>query len=167
MITSDLIVEIGYLSRTHGKQGDLQCQVTTDLIAASDPEFVVLAIDGIYVPFRLIDWRQKSADAYILSLQGLNDEQQAQTYVGCRIFLLREQVTDDTDQPLTLAEFIGYQVIDAEHGPIGKIIDIDDSTLNALFLLDNDIVLPAHDDFVQQINPATQQIFMHLPEGII
>ena len=87
--------------------------------------------------------------------------------VGTEVYLFRSDITDTPDEALTLQDLIGMEVIDAAKGPIGRIQEVDESTINTLFLLDNGCIIPAHDDFLQDINYSTRQLFMDLPEGLI
>ena len=167
MIKEEQLTSIGYLSRTHGKQGAIQCKASNDLLAEANPEFIVLKLDNIFVPFRLNDWREKGREAYILSLQDIDSEERASRLVGNEVYLFRSDITDTPDEALTLQDLIGMEVIDAAKGPIGRIQEVDESTINTLFLLDNGSIIPAHDDFLQDINYSTRQIFMDLPEGLI
>ena len=167
MIKEDELIYIGYLSRTHGKQGSLQCHVSNDFIGESDPEFVVLKLDNIFVPFRLSDWREKNAEVYILTLRDVVTEEQASRLVGNELYLLRSCITDHPEEAITLQDLVGMEVIDLKHGPIGTIAEVDESTINTLFLLSNGRIIPAHDDFVEDINYNTRQLFVSLPDGLI
>lgn len=167
MILEEDVIRIGYLSRTHGKQGSVQCQTENDFLGDADPEFVLLKLDNIFVPFRLIDWREKNKEAYILTLQDVDTEDKGARLVGTEVYMLRSDITDNTEEALTMQDLIGFIVIDTNKGPIGSIQDVDESTINTLFLLDNGAVIPAHDDFVEDINYSTRQIFLTLPEGLI
>lgn len=167
MILEEDVIQIGYLSRTHGKQGSVQCQTDTEFLAEADPEFVILKIDNIFVPFRLVDWREKNREAYILTLQDVDTEDKGARLVGTEVYMLRADITDNTEEPLTMQDLIGFSVIDTNKGAIGTIADVDESTINTLFLLDGGAVIPAHDDFVEDINYSTRQIFLTLPEGLI
>lgn len=166
MILEEDVIRIGYLSRTHGKQGSVQCQTENDFLSDADPAFVILRIDNIFVPFRLYDWREKNNEAYILTLGGVDTEEKGARLVGTEVWMLRSDITEDEETILTMQDLIGFIVIDTNRGPIGTVQDVDESTLNTLFLLDNGSVLPAHDDFVEDINYSTRQIFMTLPEGL-
>lgn len=167
MIQDNEVIRIGYLSRTHGKQGNLQCQIEHDLIAEADPEFVILRMDGILTPFRLDDWREKNAEAYILTLRDINTEEKAQRLCGTEVNLLRRDITEKPEEAITMQDLIGFQVFDTEKGFIGTIEDIDESTLNTLMLLTNDIVLPVHEDFLQDIDYQNKKITLALPEGLL
>lgn len=168
MITRDEVKYIGYLSRTHGKQGAIQCQTESELLAEVDPDWIVLELDGILVPFRLDDWRQKNAEAFILTLHEIAEEQQAAQMCGAKVYLLLRDISEETaEEMMTMRDLIGFQVIDLHEGELGRIEDVDESTINTLFLLEGGAVIPAHDDLVADINYDTRQIFLDLPEGLL
>lgn len=168
MILSDEVIHIGYLSRTHGKQGDLQCHVEHDLISEADPEFVILTLDGIYTPFRLDDWREKNSEAYILTLHDVDSEEKALRLCGAEVSLLRRDLSEHPDEEvLAMEDLIGFRVVDAEAGQLGVIEDVDTSTLNTLIQLTGDLVLPLHDDFIEDIDFPGKALFLHLPPGLL
>lgn len=66
----------------------------------------------------------------------------------------------------------GYKLIDFETGVVIGIIDrIEDSTENLLFLVtdenNEEIYIPATDDFIVEIDDESQEIKMNLPSGLI
>ena len=67
-------------------------------------------------------------------------------------------------------EFIGYQLIDKTLGPIGEIVDINDLTENVLFIVEHDgeeIMIPAADDLILDIDDENETILMDLPQGLV
>ena len=67
---------------------------------------------------------------------------------------------------------MGYKVVDAESGNIvGEIRSVDDSTINTLFELvtsdGNDLLLPASDELIVEVDTEQRQITMQLPEGLL
>ena len=169
MIQENEVILLGTCTRTHGRRGELHIISDNDLLSqADDPQFVLFRLNEILTPFRLTEWREKGANAYIVSLDGITTEEQAQRLCGNSVYLLRRYLTDDPDEPLiTWQDLIGYEVIDNEMGSLGQIKNVDDSTLNTLFLLDNDVVIPAHEDFITEINSEARQLHVSLPAGLI
>ena len=169
MIQENEVILLGTCTRTHGRRGELHIISDNDLLSqADDPQFVLFRLNEILTPFRLTEWREKGANAYIVSLDGITTEEQAQRLCGNSVYLLRRDLTDNPDEPLiTWQDLIGYEVIDNEMGSLGQIKNVDDSTLNTLFLLDNDVVIPAHEDFITEINSEARQLHVSLPAGLI
>ena len=69
---------------------------------------------------------------------------------------------------MTYAELVGYTVMDtAGNKPVGVIRHVDDTTENILFELDNGILLPAPDEFIDDINRETLTVTMTFPQGLL
>ena len=61
-------------------------------------------------------------------------------------------------------------IIDKHHGILGKIVHIDDSTINTLFVVDCDaseLLIPANDDFVVFVDKENKIIKMDVPDGLL
>lgn len=169
MITDKEVILLGTCARTHGKKGDLQVNFENDLLPDADGvEFVVLRMDNILTPFRLLDWREKGAESYIISLSDVDTEEKAQRLCGKQVYLLRRDLTENPDEELlTWDDLVGYEVIDDEMGGLGKIAEVDDSTMNTLFILESDAVIPAHEDFITEIDSEAEKLYVSLPAGIV
>ena len=60
--------------------------------------------------------------------------------------------------------------IDENLGELGEITDIDESTINTLFVIDNDgeeILVPAQEEFIIGIDQENREILFNLPEGLV
>jgi len=169
MITDREVILLGTCARAHGKQGELQVHSDRDLLPdAGEVSFVVIRMDNILTPFRLLSWREKGADAYVLSLEGIDTEEKAQHLCGRQIYLLRRDLTDDPgEELLTWEDLVGYELQDRSQGRLGTIQDVDDSTLNTLFLLDSGAMLPAHEDFIVGIDQRQRILHVDMPAGLV
>lgn len=169
MITDKDVLLLGTCARTHGKKGDLQVNYENDYLPDADAvDFVVFRLDNILTPFRLSDWREKGAESYIITLDGIDSEEKAQRLCGKQIYLLRRDLTDNPDEELlTWEDLVGYELVDDEMGSLGKIVEVDDSTLNTLFVLESDAVVPAHEDFIVEIDNVNEKLYVSLPSGLL
>ncbi len=168
MIREQDVILLGTCTRTHGKQGEVQVVAERDFLdEANAPSFVIFSLDNILTPFHLLDWREKGADAYILSLEGMDSEEKARRLCERKVYLLRKDLTDDPEQELlTWGDLIGYEVLSAQGTRLGVIKDVDETTINTLFMLDNGAIVPAHEDLVTEIDSSEQRLYMDLPEGL-
>lgn len=167
MISEQEIVHIGRIQRTHGTSGELQCRMLNTCWEDNDATFIILNIDGIFVPFRVTDWRTKGSDDMLLTIQGINTEQQAIRYVGAEAYMLRSDLPENAGIPTDLGSITGYTLCDTEHGVLGTITAIDTSTLNTLVQLDDGTSLPLHEDFVAEVDEQSKVLTVSLPEGLI
>ena len=167
MITEDEILRVGRVTKTHSKFGALILHTTTDAFCESNPTFLVLDIDHIYVPFQIHDWREKNAEDVIVELEYVDSEERAQRLCGKEAFMLRREVNADFDEQMEVEHLIGCQVVDTQRGDLGAIRDIDCSTINILLQLDNELVIPFHEDFVESFDSQHRILTLTLPEGLL
>lgn len=146
------LTPIGTIRKTHGTNGELQALMNSDLFVDTDPEFIILELDAIKVPFRVLDWRSKGDDV-LLQLKGVDTEQAANRLVGAQVFM--ENAVGQEDTMMTWQDLVGLRVVDDEQGEQGVIDSVDESTVNTLLFLDNGRVLPIHEDFIVAIDDTT------------
>ena len=156
MITEQELLHIGRIVRTHGTGGELQCRMTNTCWEDNDATFIILSVDGIYVPFRVTDWRTKGSEDVLLLMQGVSSEQQAARFVGCEAYMLR------TDLPEQAAEYDRKKAL-------AKDLVTDD-----LFIEYSRIKCPAtgyclckYEDLIEQIDINNKRILARLPEGLL
>ena len=173
MIKEEDIYPVGKFQKTHALKGEL------NMISDIDPEYfleghpLIVDYDGIYVPYYSETIRKKGSTSYLIKLDGIDDEKSASEFVNKEIYIIKkdaeELLGDDIEN---LDSLLGYEVIEGETGiTLGKIESIDDSTINLLFILKNEegeeIILPANDDFIEEIDDEEGIIKMVLPQGLI
>lgn len=147
------LIPIGYVRKSHGTNGEVQCLMDNDLFFDLDPDFIFIELEAIPVPFRVLDWHTKGDDA-LMQLKGIDSEQKANRLISAKIFMEQDDSSsDNTDstQTLTWASLAGRQLVDDEQGPQGLIEHVDETTANILLFLDNGRILPIHEDFIVDI----------------
>lgn len=168
MITAEEVIQIGSLRRPHGKVGELQCQMENEYWDNSETgEFVVLKIDNILVPFRVLEWRGKGADTLIFRLRGIESEEQAARLTGTEVYMLRRDIGEEIDEGLTWQQLVGYNVLDADQGPLGEVTYVDESTINTLITLSTGQLIPIHEDFILDINEDDKILSIRLPYQLL
>ena len=163
MITTEQVISIGHITRTHGKRGEIQCLTTNEYWDNAEATFLILSIDNILVPFRVLDWRSKGSDSLIFQLDRITDEQSAQPLIGCQAYMLTSDLCEEDELLPTWQSLTGYHVLDTDQGELGTIIHVDESTINTLITLDNDQLLPLHEDFIIDIDQANKLLTICLP----
>ena len=66
MIKPEDVYLIGRLTRTHGIKGEMELQFTDDAFDRGEVDYVVLLLDGIFVPFFFEDYRFKNNEAALI-----------------------------------------------------------------------------------------------------
>ena len=163
MITNEQVISIGKITRTHGKRGEVQCLMSNEYWDNADATFLILSINNILVPFRVLDWRGKGSDSLIFQLDHITDEQSAQQIIGCQAFMLKTDINEEAEMLPTWQSLVGYEVIDTDQGNLGTITIVDESTMNTLVTLNNDQLIPLHEDFIINIEPEKKLLTICLP----
>ena len=163
MISNEDVISIGKITRTHGKRGEVQCLMENEYWDNADATFLILSIDNILVPFRVLDWRGKGSDSLIFLLDRFTDELQAQQLVGYHAYMLKSDISEENEILPTWQSLKGYRVLDTDQGELGIITDVDETTINTLITLNNNQLIPLHEDFIIDILQEKQQITICLP----
>ena len=163
MISNEDVISIGKITRTHGKRGEVQCLMENEYWDNADATFLILSIDNILVPFRVLDWRGKGSDSLIFQIDRFTDELQAQQLVGYHAYMLRSDISEENEILPTWQSLKGYRVLDTDQGELGIITDVDETTINTLITLNNNQLIPLHEDFIIDILQEKQQITICLP----
>lgn len=163
MITNEQVIAIGRITRTHGKRGEIQCLMDNEYWNNADATFLILSIDNILVPFRVLDWRGKGSDSLIFQLDRITDEQTAQQLIGNQAYMLKSDISEEDEIMPTWQSLLGYRVLDTDQGELGTITDVDETTINTLVTLNHSQLIPLHEDFIINIEPDKQLITICLP----
>ena len=77
MITKDELFVAGKVTRTHGVAGEWVCIGTTDVL--DECPYVVLCMDGLFVPFFIESRRYHSQTAWLIKVEGIENEEKARS----------------------------------------------------------------------------------------
>lgn len=166
MIKTEEVYKIGKLGKAHGVKGEVSFQFDDDVFDRVDADYLVLDVDGILVPFFIEEYRFRSDTSAIVKFEDVDTVERARELTGCVVYFPRE-LADDDDVP-SPSLLVGFDLVDAgTNKKVGRIADIDDSTANLLFCLDDGRLIPANDDLIAAIDTQAQTVVMHLPEGLL
>lgn len=171
MITIDEIISIGKFNKAHGINGELSATITAPQVVLDNCSCIVCDIDGIFVPFFIKDYRTKSQETFLLSIDDINNEQEAAMLVNKDIYVKRNEYGDalEDDDQVPIDYFIGFKAI--INGINGNIVDIDDSTANLLFVIDTcddrQLLIPAVEEFITDIDNKNNIITMEVPQELL
>ena len=133
--------------------------------------FLICEIDGIFVPFHIKNCRYVSDTTAYIQLKNINSDQQARRLVHKEVFFPKKYISENTgNDSFTWDQFIGFSIIDELHGKIGRIVDVDTTTINTLFVIENDveeILIPAVEEFIIRIDEVQEELYVVLPEGLV
>ena len=169
MIRKEEVFKIGVINKPHGVKGEMSFTFTDDIFDRVDYDFLILLIDGILVPFVIEEYRFKSDNVALIKFEDIDTAEQAKKYTNVEVFF-PIKFLDEEDSISSWSFFNGFTVVDVHHGYLGEIVDIDDSTMNVLFVIDNngeELLLPAHEEFILGIDKKERTVQVEIPEGLL
>jgi len=170
MIDKNEIFPIGKISKPHGINGEMSFSFTTDVFDTEDAEYFVFEIEGILIPFYIESYRFRTDTTALLKLIDVDTEEQAREFNGLAIHLPNFYLKNVQEDEITVNYFVGFKLFNEKGEKLGVVTDIDQSTENILFIVENaskELLIPANDDFITEINHEQKNIYMKLPEGLL
>ena len=169
MIKPQEVIKIGKVTKTHGVSGELSCTFINDIFGDEDAPYLVADIDGIFVPFFIEEYRFKSDVTALIKFEDIDDTESAKIILGRELYFPMKYITDS--QPMNCGEgILGYKIY-SDGKLIGTIEGVDDTTANILFSVvtesGEELLIPATDDFVEEIDDEKREITMNLPDGLL
>ena len=174
MITREELLAIGHYNKPHGVAGEISATVDVDVDVLRDLSCLVSEMDGIFVPFFVNSLRPKTSETVLLTIDGIETEQQATRLVNHEIYALkrdyRQESIDADADGYPLDYFIGFELQDSDGTTVGTIVQVDEQTENAIFIVedgDRELLLPASDDLIVEFDLDKKVMVMELPQGIL
>lgn len=178
MINRSELSEVGTVNKPHGHAGEMSVSLACELDPA-DIRFLMMDVDGIFVPFMVTSSRPRGSEAWLITVEGIESDTEAAVYTGARLYALTDTLRrltadsqdadGDEDGYVGADSLIGYSVED-DGRTLGVISDIDTSTLNALFVVTapdgGTLLVPVADEFITDIDDERRVLFMSLPAGL-
>lgn len=170
MINAEDVYRIGIINKPHGVHGELLFTFDDDIFDRVEADYIICMMDGIMVPFFFESYRFRSDTTALIKLEGIDTEQQAKRMTNVEVFFPKDHAEELEDNELTWNYFLGFLINDVNKGDIGKVTDVDDSTINTLFVVDykgTEILIPAQEDFIVDLDREKRVITMQIPEGLL
>lgn len=157
----------GKFMKPHGTKGEIG--LWSDKLALDDDcDFVAADIDGILVPFFFEYKRTKNSDTLIVKIERMDSADQVRMLTNREVYIPREWVSESDNY--SWGYFRGFTAEDINQGHLGEITDIDDTTINTLFVIDHDgseLLVPVQEEFIEGIDHERQIITFNLPQGLV
>ena len=168
MIKEQEVYKIGVIGKAHGIKGELSIQIDDDIFDRVDAEYLVLKLDGIFVPFFMEEYRFKSDSVVLVKFEGVDTQERARELTGVEVYFPRELAEQDEEAELSYAALVGYTLIDNNSGkPVGTIAYVDEQTINIMFELEDGRLIPASEELIVDVDQKNRTITLDIPEGIL
>ncbi|SDR99356.1 ribosome maturation factor RimM [Christiangramia echinicola] len=166
--------ECFYLGKIVAKfsfKGEVLIKLDTDEPETyTEMESVFVEYNDNLVPFFIERSYLHKSTLLRAKFEDIDTEDDAEDMIGTDLYLPLTMLPQLPEDKFYFHEIIGFDVIDAEHGNIGKIVSINDSTAQALFEIDKNgkqILIPMNDQFIDKIDKKNSKLHVITPEGLV
>ena len=166
--------ECFYLGKIVGKfsfKGEVLIKLDTDEPELyTEMESVFLEYSGNLVPFFIEKSSLQKSTLLRVKFEDIDTEDDAEDIIGCETYLPLSLLPELDEDQFYFHEIIGFDVEDAAHGNIGKIVSVNDSTAQPLFEIkngDKQILIPMNDEFIEKLDKKNKTIYLNTPEGLV
>ena len=145
-------VLIGQIVGVHGIKGNCKFRSYAESLSVfqSDNVVFVAASDGRQKPYE-INWVKSHAKTALISLKGVDTRDQAQALIGCELFIEKSRLPDPEEG--------SYYWFD-------PIIETGSNDVYVVKEGDMEILIPALESVVQNIDLKKRRMQVDLPEGL-
>lgn len=172
MIKKSEVFKIGIFNKPHGVKGEIAFTFTDDIFDRVECDYLVCLLDGIFVPFFIEEYRFRSDTTALIKLEKIDTAEKARMFTNVEVYFPKKYAdeADESEDIPTWNYFVGFKVKDVTHGELGEIVAVDDSTMNVLFAIEKEgeeILLPAHEEFIVKLDKKKRLLTVDIPEGLI
>ncbi|MBT8271967.1 MAG: 16S rRNA processing protein RimM [Flavobacteriaceae bacterium] len=162
---------LGKIVKKYSFKGEVLAKLDTD-----QPELYE-KLDAVFVQFRndLIPFMVKhsqfhKSDLLRIKFEDVDTEEDAERLLRSELYLPLNLLPELKGNAFYYHEIIGFSVEDEFHGAIGQVVSVNDSTAQALFVIDyngTEILIPMNDEFIISVDRENRLIKLRTPEGLI
>lgn len=162
---------LGKIVSKYSFKGEVLVKLDSD-----DPELyesmesVFVSLRDSLVPFFIEQSRLHKSSLLRIKFEDVDSEEDADRIMGSELYLPLEFLPPLEGTKFYFHEVIGFTVIDQNFGKVGVITSINDTTNQALFVIDHqgtEILIPINDEFLTKVDREKKIVEVKSPAGLI
>ncbi|MBW2321169.1 MAG: 16S rRNA processing protein RimM [Deltaproteobacteria bacterium] len=167
-------VPVGKIVGAHGVKGNIKIYSYTESLSVFNPGSLILLINpkGFEKSYK-IKWVKPHGRLTLLSLKGVENRNTVETLIGSVFFIERASLPETEDGSYYWVDIIGSSVFTADDEYIGLVESIIPTGSNDVFVVknpdnahDNEILIPAIESVILEIDVERKTMRVDLPEGL-
>ncbi len=162
---------LGKIVKKYSFKGEVILKLDTDQPELyQNMDTVFLDFKNKLIPFFIEKSLLQKGNQLRVQFEDMYSEADADTILKTDVYLPSSILPKLTGNKFYYHEVIGFTLEDVNFGIVGEITSINDSTAQALFVIEKDdteILVPMIDDFIQKIDRKNKKVIVETPEGLI
>ena len=164
-----VFVLIGKFRRPHGIRGEVRMTVLTDYPELISPGQVIYAGEK-YTAYTVREIRWHGGDM-LVSLKELPDRTAVEIFRNIMVYMKSEDMPELPEGDYFIHQLVGMEVITDQGEKLGILKEILITGANDVYLVESpegkELLLPAIEDVVLDINQDSGQILVHIIPGLL
>ena len=169
-MTKEKCFYVGKIVKTHGLKGEVTLRIDNEQFdEIEELNYFLLDLNDILIPYFIENITYHSNKSFIL-FQDLKTLEAASQLVGTAVYLPLELLPEKDGNDFYSHEVVDFLVIDEEKGELGKvqeIIEYPTQSLIQIIINGREVLIPIHDDIIQNVDRAGKKILIKAPNGLI
>ncbi|MEA3464671.1 MAG: ribosome maturation factor RimM [Thermodesulfobacteriota bacterium] len=170
-VADDPLFQVGIISGTHGLRGDLKVRTeTTGSQVLLESESVMLhCSDGQRLAVDVVK-ASVHKQMILLKLQGYDHVNHVGALIGAKVMLAYDQFPALEDGSYYWHQLEGLTVVDSNLGGLGILTSVLETAGHDLYVVKGvhgEVMFPAVDAFIDEIDIEQEQMKVTLPDGLI
>lgn len=168
------LLPVGKVNKLFGRKGEVAITLYNtfpDNFSKEEP--LLVEIDSLTVPLFFSSFERRGVSGAIVAFDDLDTPERATELIGRELSIEIEAEEADDDE-FYMEDLIGFvaEVVDEQGSRVaeGRVTDYYDSDANPLFGLElsgREVLVPAVEEFIVQIDFEGERIVFLLPEGLM
>ena len=169
-MTKDTCFYVGKIVKTHGLKGEVTLRIDNEQFdEIEELNYFLLDINDKLIPYFVENITFHSNKSFVL-FQDLKTLETANQLVGKSVYLPLDLLPEKDGNDFYSHEVVDFLVIDEEKGELGKvqeIIEYPTQSLIQILINGKEVLIPIHDDIIQDVNREDKKIYIKAPNGLI
>ena len=169
-MTKDTCFYVGKIVKTHGLKGEVTLRIDNEQFdEIEELNYFLLDINDKLIPYFVENITFHSNKSFVL-FQDLKTLEAANQLVGISAYLPLDLLPEKDGNDFYSHEVVDFLVIDEEKGELGKVQEIIEYPIQSLIQIlinGKEVLIPIHDDIIQDVNREEKKIYIKAPNGLI
>jgi 16S rRNA processing protein RimM len=162
---------LGKIVSKYSFKGEVLIKLDTD-----EPEIyenlesVFISLGNSLIPFFISSSQLHRSSLLRVRFEEITDEADADRILGSEVYLPLDMLPELDGKRFYFHEVIGFSLVDAHHGDIGRVVSVNDNAAQALFVAEKDgkqLLIPINDEIITRVDRPEKTIYVTTPEGLV
>jgi 16S rRNA processing protein RimM len=165
------LLEVGVVIGIHGLHGDFKVRPlpTGHLALPGACKVYLINSEGLPVQHEAVRSSQHKQNV-LLRLSGLDDLAAVQPLLGVSVWMAKADLPELDDEQYYWSDLDGLEVVDQQQGVLGHVVGMFATPAHDILEVDGlagEILIPAIEPFLVQVDRDKGQLHVNLPEGLV